>query len=371
MGTQGIQMISDTFATSPQSLAKYPASERVKQIMKKSMVIDSLFSAVWPMQWTNEDQFHPTMDECMAAGMKVLGYCPSADAASNTFAQAIEQLQFPLRKINERPDKYKIVRTAKDIRDAVAEGKLGIYFTHQGTNQFEGDVERVGVMRQLGYGYCLLAYNVRNAVGDGCAEDDNAGLTAYGRKLISAYNRYGMVVDVSHTGDRTAREACEHSTQPVIASHSGAHKVAPMYRNLSDELIKAIAATSGVCGIVTTGAFADLTNPEVVSPDALFRHIDHMVQLLGNTDHVGYGSDYIPDTTATCKLALAKPGIYPDKGVEPGYTLQALQMFIPTPHPARMMPAVVDTMLGHGYSEEDCGKILGGNLLRLFEQVWR
>ena len=68
-------------------------------------------------------------------------------------------------KFHERPDKYQLVRTAADIDKAIAEDKLGIYFTHQGTDILEGDPERVSVLRQLGYGYCLLAYNARNRVG--------------------------------------------------------------------------------------------------------------------------------------------------------------------------------------------------------------
>ena len=98
------------------------------------------------------------------------------------------------------------------------EQTAGIYFSHSGSGLFsEGDVEKVGLLRQLGYGYCLLAYNMRNAVGDGCFEPDNGQLTIYGKSLsVDAYNRYGMVVDVSHTGERTTLDAMEHSSDPVI-----------------------------------------------------------------------------------------------------------------------------------------------------------
>jgi membrane dipeptidase len=365
-----LELISPTFETSPTYLATYPASERAKKIMKEATVIDTLFSAVYPLQWKNDDQFHPVMDECMAAGMNVLGYCTSADVASPDPAAVLNGLKFPLRKIAERPDKYMIVRTGNDIREAKKQGKLGFYFVHQGTNQYGGDVDNVALMRQLGFGYCLLVYNNKNAVGGGCADDEDVGLTAYGRKLIQAYNRYGMVVDVNHTGNRTALDACEASAKPIIASHSGAKGVFNSFRNLSDELIVAIAKTGGVCSMFGTGAYIDPTNPKVVSPDIIFKHIDYMVQLHGNVDHVGYGSDWIPDMNGTMKLVAAKADTYPDMGMPTGTTKKAIEMYAPTANPARIMPAIVDLMLKAGYKEMDIHKFLGGNIIRVFDACW-
>jgi membrane dipeptidase len=93
------------------------------------------------------------MDRCIAAGFKVLTACPSADSLDTSIEGIMKSLEFYLKKINERADKYQLVRTTKDIDRAVAENKLGIYFTHQGSGLFEGDVEKVGVFRQLGYGF--------------------------------------------------------------------------------------------------------------------------------------------------------------------------------------------------------------------------
>ncbi len=338
--------------------------------MQQATVVDTLFSAVYPLQWKNDEQFHPVMHECMTAGMNVLGYCTSADVASPDPAAVLAGLKFPLRKIAERPDRYTLVRSLNDIREAKRQGKLGFYFVHQGTNQFGGDVDNVALMRQLGFGYCLLVYNNRNAVGSGCADDIDEGLTAFGRKLIQAYNRYGMVVDVSHTGNRTALDACEASAHPIIASHSGAKGTFASFRNLSDELIKAIAKTDGVCSIFSTGAYVDPTNPAVVGPEILFRHIDYICQLVGNSNHVGYGSDWIPDMNKTMELVLSKASAYPDMGMPPGTTRKAISMYGPTPMPARILPALVDQMLNHGYSGEDCANILGENNLRVFGTVW-
>lgn len=366
----GLKLISPSFETSPQYLATYPASDRARRLMQQATVIDTLFSAVYPLQWKSDDQFHPVMRECIAAGINVLGYCTSADVASPDPAAVLAGLKFPLRKIAERPDLYVLVRSVDDIREAKKQGKLGIYFVHQGTNQFGADVDNVALMRQLGFGYCLLVYNNSNAVGGGCADAVDRGLTPFGRRLIQAYNRYGMVVDVTHTGNRTALDACEVSAQPVIASHSGAKGVFASFRNLSDDLIKAIAGTGGVCSIFSTGAYVDPSNPAVVGPEILFKHIDYICQLVGSSKHAGYGSDWIPDMNKTMELVLSKASAYPDMGMPPGTTKKAISMYGPTPMPARILPALVDQMLNHGYSDQDCANVLGENNLRVFGAVW-
>lgn len=205
------------FSQIPQRLHEYPASDHARQVVRDSMTMDSLFSGIWPTQWSTPEapEFHDEMDKLKAAGFKAIAACPSADALDTSLGGIANSLNFYLKKINERPESYKVVRTTADIDAAVAEGKLGIFFTHQGTALFAGNPDMVGLWRQLG----LLAYNGRNTMGDGCFEEDNGRLTGIGKLLIDAYNRYGMIVDVSHTGERTAFDAIERSQQPVISSH--------------------------------------------------------------------------------------------------------------------------------------------------------
>jgi len=367
---QEMELISPTFETSPTYLATYPASDRAKRIVKDATVIDTLFSAVYPLQWKNDEQFHTVMDEYMATGANVLCFCTSADVAASDPGALLLGAKFPLRMIADRPDKYMTVHTAQDIRDAKTQGKLGFCFVHQGTGPVGTDPHNVGLLRQLGYSHCLLVYNNANAVGGGIADDADEGLTPFGRRLIHAYNRYGLVVDVTHTGNRTALDACEASSQPVIASHSGAAGVFGSFRNISDDLIKAIAGTGGVVSAFFTGAYIDPTNPPVVGPEIIFQHMDYICQLTGSADHVGYGSDWIPDMNQTMQLILSKADSYPDKGLPPGTTKKAITMYGPTANPARILPAIVDQLLEHGYSEADCHKALGGNSLRVFEQAW-
>lgn len=194
------------FSDIPQRKQDYPTSDRAKKIVQKSKTMDTLFSAVYPTQWSSAaaPELHDELARCKAAGFKVLAVCPSADSLETDIKPLAQALMAYYKQFSEHPDRYKIVRTAADIDTAIAEGKLGIVFTHQGTALFGGDVEMVGLWRQLGYGYCLLAYNQRNSVGDGCFDQENGRLTDYGKQLVDAYNRYGMIVDLSHTGERTS-----------------------------------------------------------------------------------------------------------------------------------------------------------------------
>jgi len=370
MSEQKLKLIAPTFEESPTYLATYESSDRAKKICKDALLMDTLFSAVYPLQWKNDDQFDTVMDDMIATGFDVLGICTGADSAGSDPQVVLNAARFYAKKVYARPDKYRFVRTAHEIREAKKAGKLAIYLTHQGTNVLQGNVDNVALLKALGYGY-LLVYNVKNAVGGGCAEEDDPGLSEYGRKVIQAYNKYGMVVDVNHTGNRTALDACEVSTKPVIFSHSGAKGVCETFRNMTDELIKAIAQTGGVCSMFGTGAYMDPTNPPVVGPEIVFKHFDYMCQLHGNADHVGYGSDWIPDMNGTMKLVMANAGTYPDGGgMKPGTTKKAIEMYGPTANPARILPALVDQFLEHGYTEEDIYKILGGNMMRVFDEVW-
>jgi membrane dipeptidase len=168
--------------------------------------------------------------------------------------------------------------------------------------------------------------------------------------LIDAYNRYGMLVDVSHTGERTALDAIERSRQPVISSHSVAMAIAKYQRSLEDSVIKAIAQSGGVCSINSVGAFVDTSNPDIVTTDMLFRHIDYMVNLVG-IDNVGYGSDFIPDVTFTSDGMQTPFGqaIFLDGG----YSHKAGEKRFPTPASYQIIAALVDKLLEKGYSEED------------------
>ena len=105
------------------------------------------------------------------------------------------------------------------------------------------------IFYQLGIRMMHLTYNRRNMIGDGCAEESNAGLSDFGRAVVKEMNRLGIIVDVAHSGEKTSLEAARLSDRPVVASHSGARALNDHFRCKSDELIKAICDTGGYIGV--------------------------------------------------------------------------------------------------------------------------
>jgi membrane dipeptidase len=203
----------------------------------------------------------------------------------------------------------------------------------------------------------LDAYNKNNRLGGGC-QDEDRGLTNYGRLIIDEMERVGMVLCCSHTGYRTAREAIEYSRHPVIFSHSNPRAVWNHDRNIPDDLMRACAATAGVVNLNGIGIFlGDNDN----STDTLLRHIDYAVQLIG-PEHVGLGLDYVFDQKELDDYVRAHPDIWPpEKGYGAGIAMIEPERF----------PIIAEALLTRGYREADVHGILGHNNLRVAKRVWR
>ena len=272
---------------------------------------------------------------------------------------ALNRLSVWRRFLAQNADRYLLLDRAEDAERARRDGKLAVGFHFQGTTPFGRELGLVEVFYQLGVRYALLAYNQRNHVGDGCHEPEQSGLSRFGRELVAEMQRVGMLVDCSHTGDRTAREAIEMATAPVIYSHANAASAYAHDRNISDGMARACAETGGVIGVNGIGWFlgqsADLTA-------LLFRHVDHWVQLLGPS-HVGIGLDAVTDPANTLAAVRRDPVKWP---AEQGYQSESL----PACGPDCLEP-LTGLMLAAGYSEADCRGILGENWLRLARETWK
>jgi membrane dipeptidase len=257
----------------------------------------------------------------------------------------------------KQPQSYVWVDTAHDIERAKREGKLAVSLNFQGTNAFAGRLDLIEIYRRLGVTQALLCFNEKNAVADGCYERTDAGLSRYGLRVVQEMNRVGMLVDVSHTGLRSSLDAIEASSRPVIMSHSNVRALADHPRNITDEQIKAIAATQGVIGIAGISAMTSNTDaPDAVSPQVLFRHVDYIAQLVG-VAHVGFGLDFIPNTEGLLAWIKRRPETFPADQ-------HRTQMLSAAPH---VIEPIVDLMLQAGYSETDARNVLGENWLRVFK----
>ncbi len=273
------------------------------------------------------------------------------------------------RFIGSRSDLL-LVKCADDILAAKAQKKLGLVFHFQGADPIENDLDLVEAYRALGVRMVQLTYNIRNRVGDGCEEAANAGLSRFGRDLVVRLNENRVIVDGSHTGERTTLEAIETSTRPFVFSHANAKAMHACPRNITDAQIKAAAATGGLIGINGFPAFVG-ASPRPTTADFL-RHLDHVVNLVG-VDHAALAIDYYEGMHPVADEAEARKMYQQQLAVR----RWSAEVYPPPPHhyPAGMatpkeLPNLTAALLAHGYSDAETRKIIGGNWLRVMRAVW-
>lgn len=275
---------------------------------------------------------------------------------------------------NERvknSDDLVLVTSVEDIRKAKAEGKLGILLHFQGTRPFEGDLKNIERFYKMGLRVCQLCYNVKDLAGCGCTVKDDTGLTEYGGQVVAEANRLGVLVDCAHTGAKTTLDAVEASKAPVIISHGNTRAVHDNDRNLADDIIKAIARKGGVIGM---NGFPTFVSPSFrPSLDEFIDHIDHVVRLVG-VEHVGLGIDYFEYQAGYCNTLVAKY-VYRYL-LKTGAWNEANYASPPWHYPAeietpRSLGKLAEGLKRRGFSDENISAILGGNILRVYEQVWK
>ena len=262
------------------------------------------------------------------------------------------------RQIRLAGDSLELVGTAGDITDAQQAGRLVIGFDLEDTNPLGGQISMVQTYYDLGVRSMLLTYNGENMAGCGCHAPEDGGLTSFGRDVVDEMNRVGMMVDVSHCGYRTSMEAIERSAAPVIFSHSSMRGLWEHDRNIRDDQARACAATGGVIGINGVGIFLGDND---ASPEAMARHIDYAVQLVG-PDHVGIGTDYVFDNDDLGQELARNTGVF-----NASYQNWDDFKFVAP----EQLPELETELHGLGYSADDVAAIMGGNFLRVAEEVWQ
>ncbi|WP_283193267.1 membrane dipeptidase [Rhizobium sp. AN80A] len=263
------------------------------------------------------------------------------------------------RWIDLNADKFVLVSSVHDIHRAKAEGKMAITFDLEGANALDGRIEMVELYHRLGVRQILFAYNRNNQAGGGC-HDEDVGLTSFGRQMVSEMNRLGIFVDVTHCAYRTSMEAMECSSQPVIFSHSNPRALLDHERNITDEQIRACAATGGLVGVVGLENFLG----EDASPDTICNHICYLADLVG-PQHVGISLDHSFPVDVPHAHAMFEtfPQYWP---LSQGYGRPNRQQA----HPGDLAK-ICGILLKRGMSSRDVEAILGGNFMRLAAQVWR
>jgi membrane dipeptidase len=283
------------------------------------------------------------------------------------------------------------VHGVRDIEAARSAGKVGVIYGFQNATAIEGDLRLLKVFHRLGVRIIQLTYMTANNIGVGCLEPHDAGLTLFGRAVVREMNRLGLLIDLSHVGERTSLDAAELSETPVAITHACARGLVDHPRNKSDDVIRAVAERGGVMGITSLPDFVcHFERGETPTLEHYLRQIDYVVNLVG-VDHVGIGMDYVEGQSSDFvysqnwggAVTQAEPvdlleivdrlGAGQETSVAADGSNASPQAVWPRPYAIRdssQMMRVTEGLLGAGYGEADVHKILGGNWLRLFGAVW-
>jgi membrane dipeptidase len=286
-----------------------------------------------------------------------------------------------------RPDIWALALSAADIRRAAADGKLAALLGLEGGYAIDEKIERVGHYFERGVRYMTptWTHSLSWAGSSGDEEGRTRGLDGFGRRVIREMNRLGMMVDVSHVSDKTFWDMVETSTSPVIASHSNCRALTNVPRNLTDEMVAAIAATGGVVSVVFYPGFLDQDWRN--RRDALDRELEPRVReaALGRGlrgPHERIAADRFRQRAYAERLEavpLARVADHVDRivelaGVEHVALGSDFDGITATPEglsSVAELPNLTAELLRRGYTAEDVTKILGGNVLRVMEETER
>jgi membrane dipeptidase len=281
--------------------------------------------------------------------------------------------------LDAHPDQIELATTAGEVERIAGAGKIAAVLTLEGGHQIADDLAVLRMYHRLGVRSMTLTHFRNNNWADASTDRPrHGGLTDFGRQVVREMNRLGMIVDISHVSDKTFEDTLAVTTKPVIASHSSCRALSDVPRNMTDDMIRALARNGGVISINFGAGFLNAKDAEglrqrigeavATQPDLSGRaldafaaaeyireygemrpaaatlddavaHIDHVVKIAG-VDHVGIGSDWDGINTVPAGL-----------------------------EDVSRMPALTAALLRRGYTEADVRKILGGNLLRVLREV--
>jgi membrane dipeptidase len=372
-------------------------AERARKLHFSSIVLDThddttqrFFSKSFDLGKRNPDG-HIDIPRMRDGGMNAIFFSIWIDGrimGPAAVQKALDQIDAVHENVRRFSNDMVFASTAEEVRRARAQGKIAALMGVEGGHMIGNDIRIVRIFGDLGVRYMTLSHFYNDEWADSSTDKPaHNGLTDYGKEIVREMNRQGIMVDISHVSDKTFYDALEVSKAPLIASHSSCRALCNHVRDMSDDMIKALAAKGGVIQINYEKSFIDqdyknaydkatggagvvgtlnqavkncgddqecVSRAETalerkmteegklphVSWERIVDHIDHAARLVG-ADHVGLGSDF--------------DGATMPEGMED----------------CSKLPKITEALLRRGYSEDDIRKILGGNTLRVMEQVER
>ncbi len=286
------------------------------------------------------------------------------------FRSAVEGIAFMDRFVAEMPSLFAKATSVADLRSARAAGKVAIVYNCQDTTPLESDLGRVATFKALGLRVLQLTYNKRNLAGDGCLERANAGLSDFGRQAIAEIERNRLLLDLSHSGQRTTAEGIAEAKRPPAITHTGCRDLVDLPRNQYDRELRALADKGGVVGIYLMPFLRPSGQP---GREDLIRHVEHAVKVCGE-DHVGIGTDNpLTGYTIDDKARKQQREFFEDRSrrgiAAPGEAADVFNL-VEGYNEAPRYRRLADDLSARGWKAARIDKVLGGNFVRLLGEAW-
>ena len=255
---------------------------------------------------------------------------------------------------------------AEDVETANKQNKTAVIFGFQNPSPIEDDIGLVEILHRLGGRFMQLSYNNQSLLATGCYEENDPGITRMGKEVIKEMNRVGMVVDMSHSSERSTFEAIELSSRPIVISHANPSFWHPAKRNKSDEIIKELSNSNGMLGFSLYPHH--LNNSTQCSLEDFCSMIARTADLIG-IDHIGFGSDLCQDQPDSI-VEWMRVGKW-TKEIDYGEGSASNPGFPDMPswfRDNRDWHNIIEGLQKHGFSNDEINKIKGENWLSFFRK---
>ncbi|MBV8685151.1 MAG: membrane dipeptidase [Alphaproteobacteria bacterium] len=347
------------------------------------LVVNALGGLTDPNVWSDADRSNavgPTerrtltpriLRDALASGLDAvnvtLGYVAGP---GDPFEQTVREIGIWDWRLRRHTGVLMQVLTAGDLLRAQAERKIGIVYGVQNAAMLGDKVERVDLFADLGLRVVQLTYNPANGLGDGAAAPQGRGLTPFGREVVERLNANRLMVDLSHSGERTCLDAARFSARPVSINHTGCRALNDLPRNKTDEELRLVASKGGFVGIYF---MPFLARSGQARAEDVVRHIEHALGVCGE-DHVGVGTD--GGTTGIDDLAAYRAHIAKQvadrrqAGIgAAGENAQTLPLVLDLTGPTQFERLAL-MLARRGHPERRIDKILGLNFLAFAREIW-
>ncbi len=287
-------------------------------------------------------------------------------AYHENFREMVLNLEAWNRRFERHGDLIFPGRTGADVRRAMRENRTAIFFGFQNPSPIEDDLGLVEICHTLGVRFMQLTYNNQSLLATGCYEEEDTGVTRFGRQVIAEMNRVGMVVDMSHSAERSTLQAIELSERPIVVSHANPAWWHAANRNKSDAVLRALTESGGMLGFSLYAHH--LKDGGECTLESFCRMVAEAAERYG-AHHLGIGSDLCQDQPDSV-VSWMRNGRW-TKDVDYGEGSPAAPGFPRQPdwfRDNRDFGNIADGLAAVGFSEEERAAILGGNWLRFYDQ---